>query len=806
MRFLHAVLAPFHHRRGVTVAAIVTLGLGIGATTAIYAFVDALLLRPLPYPEPGRLVAAFETAPDQPRRAVAPANFLDWRRDLGQVAELAGYYTHARTIDPGTGAERLRASSVSANFFAVLGVHAAIGRAFQPAEDAEAGARRVVLSQEAWRTLFGAEPGIAGRSVRVDEVPHEVVGVMPEGFLAPEPADLWVLGNGGVPGLAGFPGDLSTERDIHYFRVVGRLAPGTTPEAVARRLEALSQRLSREHPASNRDLGAAVVPLRDALTGTQRRTTLILLGAVALVLLIATANTTNLLLASAAGRGQEFAVRAALGASRRQLVAQLAGEGLGIALAAGMLGTALAALVVWRVGAGTPLALPEIARAAVNARVLLAGVGLALVAGLAATLVPALRATSPEALGSLRGGRAVAGSRAGRLRGGLAVAQLAVSLTLLTGAGLLLKGYLVLSRVDPGFRAEGVTVLDLALSRAAYPEPGLVTGYQERVLAAARATPGVVAVAGVSHLPTGGTAMNRGFRIEGRPDPVRAVDQTVNYQVATPEYLGLMGIPVRAGRGLSEHDGDGAPLVAVVNEAAAARYWAGNSPLGARLGFGRPDGSTAWATVVGIVGDVRHLGLDADPEPEVYVPMAQDPSRGMTLVVRTAGGGGTVAGLREAIREVDPSQPVSAPRALAAQLSGSIARPRFLATLLAGFAALALVLAAIGLHGLLAQVVLGRTREIGVRLALGAEPRQVVALILGGAARLVGLGVAIGVAGALALTRALAGMLYGVSATDPLVHAGTALVLVVVGLGAAGIPARRAARLDPTRVLGRADG
>ena len=551
MSLFRTLFGSLRQRPATLGTAALTLGLGLGALTTGYAFVDALLLRPLPYPEPDHLVAVFETAPDQPRRAVAPANFLDWRASLGEVAELTAYHTSVRTLRAAAGSERVRASSVSANFFTMLGGSAAVGRTLLPFDDRIAGSNQVVLADATWRELYGADPAIVGGTVQLDEIPHEVVGIMPASFHPPESVGLWVLGDRGVPALPGFGPDLVTQRDIHYFRVVARLAPATTADAFQRRMEAIGHQLETEHPATNRGLGAGTMPLRTAITGDHRTSILILLGAVALVLLISTANTTNLLVAATAARRQEFAVRTALGASRRDLVLQVVGEGLVMAGAAGALGCALAIVAVARISAGNPLALPTATPVAVDLRVLAAGLGSALLVGTAANLIAALRATKPSALASLRGGRGVAGGGSGRLVGGLAVLQLATSLTLLTGAGLLIKGYHILTQNDPGFRPDRLVVVDVAPSQTSYPTDHDVRGYFDQVLGAAGAQPGVEVVSAIANLPTGGGSMNRGFRIEGRPDPERPGDQTIEYQSTDAAYFGTMGIPILAGRGLT---------------------------------------------------------------------------------------------------------------------------------------------------------------------------------------------------------------------------------------------------------------
>ncbi|HVZ47768.1 MAG TPA: ADOP family duplicated permease, partial [Gemmatimonadaceae bacterium] len=757
---LAQALSPFRHRTGTTLAIVLTLSIGLGSTTTAYTMVDALLVRPLPYPAADRLVAAFETAPDNDRRGAAPGNFLDWRRESRAFDQLAASATSRRTVEGSAGAERVLAGSVSGNFFTTLGVHAAMGRTFLPAEDTDRGARRVVLSDRLWRRQLGADPGVVGRALRIDEQPYDIVGVMPAEFAAPERAELWTLGEQGVPTLGGMTGDVTQARDIHYFSVIGRLAPGTDVAAASADLAGIAQRLAAEHPATNRDLGARVVPLRDAIIGDRAATTVLLLGVVGLVLLIAGANTASLMLTASAARSREFAIRSALGASRGQVAAQLLVEGISVSLTAGALGLAGAAGAVRVLAGSGPLSLPEATRASVDARIVLFAVVVAAVVGVVASLIPALRTGAGAGFDGLRVRGATGGSHA-RVRRALAVVQIGLSMTLLVGAGLLVRSYFALSRVDPGFAADGVQTVGVALSRASYPAAVQANDYYDRALVAAAASPRVTRVAAISNLPVGGGSMNRGFQIEGRAAPEHGTDQTIEYEVATPGYFETMGIPVTAGRGLLRGDDAAAPPVAVISEAARRRYWPDADPIGTRVGFGQRDGSTVWATIVGVVGDVRHFGLDEPPGPEVYVPMAQDPSRTMTIVARMRGQGQPGTEVATAVRAIDATQPVSAARPLTDQLADSVSRPRYLARLLAAFAAMAVVLASVGLYGLLAQLVHDRTREIGVRLALGARSGEMMVMILRDAAWLAGAGVALGIAGALSMSSVLHGQLFG---------------------------------------------
>ncbi|HVT40996.1 MAG TPA: ABC transporter permease [Gemmatimonadaceae bacterium] len=787
-----------------TVVTALTLALGLGAATAVFSIVDAVLLRPLPYPDPERLVVLFETAPDNDRRNAAPANFLDWRRESRTVTSLAAYRTSRQTLTGGAAPERVLGAAVSANIFSMLGASARFGRVFRPAEDS-AGAQAVaVLSDALWRRQFGGDPGVIGRTVRLDDSPVTIVGVMPPDFLFPETADLWTLADRGVPPLAGFAGDIAAARDLHYFTAIGRLRPGASIGAARTELAQLAGAIATLHPETNRDLGVNVVPLRDALVGDRRATVLILFGIVGFVLLIVCANVASLMLASSAARAREFSVRAALGASRSRLVAQVAAESLLLALLGGTLGVIAAGASVRALAAAGTLGLPEIARVTVDGRVFAFAMVLACVSGLGAGLVPAMRVSAAAPFDALReGGRSSTGSGRQRLRQGLVVIQLALSLTLLVGAGLLLKSYEMLVRVDPGFRRENVLTLETSLSHASYGTPSAIESYYDRAIASIARVPGVRSVGAVSNLPVSGRSMNRGLQIDGRAKPERATDQTIEYQVALASYFQTLGIPLRRGRVFEVRDDAQAAPVAVVNESAVRKYWPAADPVGARVGFGNRDGGTTWRTIVGVVGDVHHFGLDRAPRPELFVPMAQDPQAAMNLVARASGPGAPASAVRRAVSDIDPLQPVSAGRSMDERMGASVARPRFLSRLLAGFAVAALALSALGLYGVLAQIVGSRTREIGLRMALGAQSTEMLRMVLRQACTLAGLGVLAGLAGALAVTRLVSSLLFSVEPTDPAVFAETAVLLVFVTIAAAFLPAYRASRVDPAVALRR---
>jgi len=787
-----------------TIVTSLTLALGLGAATAVFSMVDALLLRPLPYPEPERLVVVFETAPDNDRRNAAPANFLDWRRESRTVTSLAAYRTSRQTLTGGGAPERVLGSAVSANVFSTLGAAARLGRAFRPTEDSAGSPALAVLSDALWRRQFGGDSGVLGRTMRLDDSPFTIVGVMPPDFLFPEAADLWTLADRGIPPLGGLSGDITAARDLHYFTVIGRVRSGASIGAARAELAQLGAAIAALHPETNRDLGVNVVPLRDALVGDRRATVLILFGIVGFVLLIVCANVASLMLAASAARAREFSVRAALGASRRRLVTQVVAESLLLALLGGTLGVIAAGTSVHALAAAGSLGLPEIARVTVDGRVFAFAMAIACVSGLGSGLVPAMRVSAAAPFDALReGGRSSTGSGRQRLRQGLVVVQLALSLTLLVGAGLLLKSYDMLVRVDPGFRRANVLTLETSLSPASYGTPTAIESYYDRVVAAMATVPGVTSVGAVSNLPVSGRSMNRGLQIEGRARPERATDQTVEYQVASASYFETLGIPTRRGRGIESRDDAQASPVAVINESAARKYWPMSDPVGMRLGFGNRDGGTTWRTIVGVVGDVHHFGLDRAPRPEVFVPMAQDPQAAMSLLARTSGPDSPAAAVRRAVSQIDPLQPVSAVRSMDERMGASVARPRFFSRLLAAFAVAALALSALGLYGVLAQIVGSRTREIGLRMALGAQSTDMLRMVLRQACTLAGLGVVMGTAGALAVTRLVSSLLFSVQPTDPAVFAETATLLVAVVTAAAFLPAYRASRVDPAVALRR---
>ena len=794
------------HRRapGLAAAAVVCLVLGIGANAAVFSVLNAVLLRPLPYPEPERLVVVNETlAFGGGFGSVSVPNFRDWAAGSGAL-DLALHTSASPGLRGGRGAgdagpARVRAVLGGANLFRVLGVRPLLGRTFLPGEDAPGRGGVAVLSEALWRGRFGADPGVVGRAIVLDGAPRTVVGVMPAAFEFPARAatDVWLPF---VP-----TPDQERMRDSHMLQVVGRLRPGATVERAQAELDRVAAGIRRAHPEEAAGRGARVTPLREVVVRQSRPALLALLGAVALVLLVACANVANLLLARAAARGQEVAVRLALGAGRARLVRQFLTESVLLALAGAVLGGAAGWLGV---RALTPLvarALPVGAAVPLDGRVLAFLLAAAVASGLAFGLAPALQASRADVRDHLgdAGGRATAGGRRARVRGALVVGEVALTLVLLAGAGLLLRGFALLRGTATGLATAGVLTAHLTIPAGRYGGLEVAPRLLDPVLERVRAVPGVRAAGVISHLPVQRAYTNGNFTVEGRPRPERGREPLAEWRAVSPGYFGALGVPLRAGRPLGPRD-DGTPgrQAVLVNEALARRHFPGASPLGARLRFDDPAHGDQVYTIVGVVGDVRQAGLDVPPLPELYFSHADSAAmRGrddVTLVVAAAVPPARVAGaVRAAVRGVDPDQPVYAVMTMDEVIEASLAPRRLTLWLFGTFAGVALALASAGVYGVVSYLVAQRRREMGIRLALGARGADVVGLVMRQGARLTALGLALGLAGALALTRLLAGLLYGVPPRDPPTLAAVAALLALVATLAAYVPARRAARADP---------
>jgi putative ABC transport system permease protein len=812
------------HTPGFTLAAVATLALGIGANTAIFSVVDAVLLRPLPFPDAGRLVLLWETKPNAawPQLPLSFPNFADVRGQARSFEGMAAWTSRPDTVfnlTVGGEPQPVPYALVTANFFDVLGVAPSLGRAFGSDEAQPGGAPAVVLGHGLWLRL-GADPGLVGRALRLDDRAYEVVGVMPPGFrfasAAREP-EIWLS-------IEQQPDPTQSRRyarAARYLGVVARLRPDASEESARLELETIAWRLRKDNPGFFRDGGLLLVPLREQVVASLRPTLVVLLGAVAFVLLIACANVAGLMLARGQGRHAEMALRAALGAPRRRLARQLLTETLLLGLAGGALGLVTAfwgleLLALYSARVRDPF-IPyaaDLGAVRLDGRVLLFTLALSLGTSLVFGLLPALQASRAglgAALGA--GARTAGGAFRGRARRALIVAEVGLALVLLVGAGLMLESLRRLQGVDPGFRAEHVLAADLRLPSWKY-RGETVAAFFDLALTRLRGLPGVEEVAAVSALPLTGVEGSTGVLLEGAPEMNPAERPSVHHRAATPDYFAAMGIPLLRGRAFTARDDARAPKVAVVNDTLARRLWPGQDPLGRRLAldveamrFFRDrapelDLAAGLREVVGVVADVRHSRLDGEPGAQMYVPFAQRPSSDMTLVLRAAADPRALAeAARGVVRSMDAAQPLANVTTMAALVEASVAPRRLSLRLLGAFAALALVLAAVGLYGLMSQSVAQRTGEIGVRMALGARRGHLLRLVVGEGLALAVAGIALGAATALALGRTLRALLYGVSPTEPGAFAAAAATLAMVAAVASYVPARRASRVDPMTAL-----
>jgi putative ABC transport system permease protein len=784
---------------GFTAAAVLTLALGIGANIAIFSVVNAVLVRPLPYRDAGRLVMLWSTEPKNGWRGQAsPLDFVTWRQESRCFESLAAFQPDSRILTGRGEPVRLSGGQISAGFFETLGIAPQLGRTFAPAEYRPGGERVALIAHGLWQERFGSDPGIIGRSVRLSDEIFTVVGVMPDALQFPiDGLKFWL------------PLELNEAQpdDRHFFFVVARLKDGKGVAEAQTDVATIAGRLEKQFPGSHAGYGAAVVPLRESFTGAVRPALALLSGAVGMLLLIVCGNVASLLLARATARGREIAVRLALGASRWRLTRTVLTESLLLALAGGALGVALAYGGIRLLLASLPTDLPlpsYLKTVALDSRVLAFMLLLCVIAGLISGLLPALRSSRHDPYAALKegAGTTTAGLRQLRLRGTLIVAELALTSILLVAAGLLMQNAVRLQRTDPGLRPDHVLVMDVALPQARYREPQERVAFYRDALDRIRSLAGVRYVGAVNDLPfrnwTGFT-----FTIEGHPTPAPGEVPEALERVASPDYFRAMGIPVLKGRAFTDGEGPSTMPVVMVNAALVRRYFPGEDPVGRRLRPGGPDEPGApWYTIVGVVGNVRHLGMVAAPSPEIYTLQAQDPWRGMTIVVRTEPDPWAMAAaVKNQLWAVDPDLPISGMASMTQVLSDSLWPSRILTYLQGIFAAIALLVASVGLYAVVSQSVTLRRHEFGVRLAVGAEPAQILRLVLSQGLKLILLGMGVGLLGAIALARSLTALLPVVSPTDPWTFAAAALLLAVVALTACWQPARRAARVDPMVAL-----
>jgi predicted permease len=779
-----------------TAAAVATLALGIGANAAMFSVIDAVLLRPLPYPSAERIVQIWWTDPGQPENSHAPADFLDLAAQSRSFDELAGYLAKAFHFSGADGAaELVDGAEVTADFFEVFGARAAAGtlRAAPGSPGAES---RVVLSQGLWEAHFAKDPGIVGRRVRIDGTPRTVVGVVAAGFSFPEDARLWILAEGRVPTAPiPMPGPIEAERRLQYFEAVGRLRDGVPIGRAQQEASTIAARLEQEFPDTNAQRGIRLLTLLEETVGPSRAPLLALLGAVALLLLVACANLAALLLSRAAGRQREVSIRVALGAPRGRLARMFLVESVVLAIFGGALGILAAAWGRALLVRLAPRELPRLSEATLDLRVLAAAAFLTIFCGLLFGLVPALSARRMArgkvafALSERGGSSERAGAR--RLLAGL---QIAVAVVLSTGAALLLSSLRNLERVDPGFRPQGVVAVPLGLSGGKYADAKAAVRLYTSLSEALKSAPEVTSAAIAFPLPLGGGGATAGYRVEGAPEPRPGDEPALHLGSATPGFFATLGIPLLSGRDLEAKD----EAMVVINAELARRAFPGVSPLGRRIRLG-PE---AWNTIVGVVGDARRRRLDQPPPPMAWIPVSELPVPYQTVFVRTrTDAAGAVAAVRRELARLDPNLGLGTPREMTQIVSGAADASRFRARLISLFAAAGLVLSAIGLYGVVAASVLRRRRELGIRLALGATRGGVARLVVREGILVAIMGLAAGLLGALAAGRLLSGLLFGVAASDPATFAASAIFLLAVALLASALPALRAARLDPVDVL-----
>ena len=779
---------------GFTAVAVLTLAFGIGTTTAVFSVVYAVVLRPLPFPESEQLVALWTQTPQFERLPMAAANHRDLKtqntvfEDIAILSALANY-----NLTGDGEPERLLASRIPANLFPLLRVRPALGRGFTEDENQQGREHVVILSHGLWQRRYAGDATIVGKTIRLETLPYTVVGVMSPEFQYPSrDTQIWTP-------LTINPADFQTRTGYGHL-AVARLKPGVTLEQAQSDVSLISTRLAQEHPKSNKEMRFSVTPLRRDIAQVARKPLIVLLGASLGLLLIGCCNLVSLLLARALARSRETTVRSALGATQARLIRQAAAELLPILLLGSFLGVLAAKLGIELVIPWLPSALPRVQEIEVNLPVLFFSSAILFITAVLVLLLPAMQATCTDLVVTLRDDSRTSSSTAGKatIRNLLVVGQVALTVILVTGAGLLIRTFAALKEVNPGFRPQGVLSLRLAIPRNKYQGDEKVAAFCQRTLEQVRTLPGVEAAGMVHRLPLSGpSGMSSVFfeRTNGEQGTLEDTDDTIT----TPDYFRAMGIPVRQGRSFNEQDTTNAPLVVVVDERVARLAWPGENPIGKRM---RSSPNSPWAEVVGVVGHIRHESLESDQRLQLYWNYLQRARDRMVLMVRTSWDARRlVSPVLGAIRAVDPDQPTYAVRTMAEVLDQALAMRWFNTVVISLFAGSSLLLAMVGIYGVIAWTVRQRTREIGVRMALGAQRRAVLALVLGRGLKLAGAGIVLGLIGAISSTQLLRSLLFGVGPTDPITFVVVPLLLVVVALLACWLPARRAAAVDPMEAL-----
>jgi len=778
---------------GFTTVAVLTLALGIGANTAIFSVVNAVLLRGLPFKDTERLVVVYAKTPTVPRNWVSYPELLDWRSQSRQFDALAGWTSQSVNLTGEDEPTRVVGSFVTANFFPMLGIEPVLGRSFRAGEDEPGAPKSVLLSEGLWKSRYGADAKFLGRGMILNGDLHTVIGVMPDTF-----ANTWFGTDIYLP-LPSYP-NFTQNRGQPVAGIFGRLNAGVRVEQAQAEMDTIATALARQYPDTHRDRGVTIIPLHKMFVEDVRQTVLVLFGAVGFVMLIACANVANLLLSRLASREREMATRAALGANRTRLVRQMLTETLLLWTAGGALG-----LWIGRWGIDALLALspaqtvPTGIPVQLDTYVLAFTIGVSVLTGICFGLLPALRYSRPNVSEALKEGSRTLAQGPGRLRGLLVVSQVGLALVVLIGSGLLVRSFLQMQRENPGFDGRHLLTLEYRVPRNKYPQPQQQWDFHRTVVERVRALPGVRSAAVIFALPMSGNGGSVAFELPDREPPPPEKEWRAQVNRLHPDTLATLRIPVLRGRGITEQDTPDTPRVALVNQRMATQYWPSEDPIGKQIKI-RPDGPVV--TVVGVVGNVKQYSLDDPQQPQIWGSFAQLPHIFATLAVRTEGDPMSQAdAVRAAVWSVDKDQPVWKVRSMEFLLDRSLGPRRFLSTLMAVYSALALVLAAVGIYGVISYGVAQRTHEIGIRVALGARPADVRRLVLGGGLRLALIGVGLGLAGALALTRLMSTLLFGVSPHDPFTFATVAVVLLGVAIVASLIPAWRATRVDPMVAL-----
>lgn len=781
-------------RPGFTAIVVLTLALGIGANAAVFSVINAVLLRPLPYRDADRVVTVWQnnTKAGIPENNVAPANFIDWSEQSNSFEAIAGIEPFGLSMAGDGEPERFTAWLVTSGFFQVAGTEPLLGRTFNSEDYVPGNHRVVVLAHRLWQRRFGGDAGVIGRKITLNGQPYVVVGVMPPEFQLPPDREIW------APEILNE--SHRQNRGATYWEVVARLKPGVTVAQAQEEMNGIAARLAVQYPDSNGGVGASVVPLFEQITGQYRSALWVLAGAVGFVLLIACVNVANLLLVRGAERQREFAIRRALGAERLRLLRQTLTESLLLVVAGGVTGVLLASWLVKLIPALSAAKIPRVEQVSMDLRVVLFACGVSLLTGVVFGLVPAIQFWRNDIQSNLKeSGRSTGTPVRHRLRKALVISEVAIAVVLLTGAGLLLRSFVRLLQVNPGFTKENVLALQVFLPRN-YDQREQMIGFFDQSLEKIRNLPGIETAAVVATPPIISFDQDANFTVVGRPTPPQGSEPSAFYAQVSSEYPNALGIPVKQGRFFTEFDRAGSPPVVVINETMARRYFPNENPLGQRLNV--MFGETITREIVGVIGDVLNKGLHTEPRAEMFVPHQQSASAQMTFLVRTKSDpGAQLAAVKQAIREINPRQTFARTATMEELVSDSLKQRRFNLFVLGLFAAIALLLATIGIYGSISYSTRQRTNEIGVRIALGAQTQDVLRLVVGQGVGLALVGVAIGLGAAFLLTRGIKSLLFGVSPTDPLTFLVISVLLLLTAFLASLVPARRATRVDPLVAL-----